>query len=347
MTVVVPCYNYGRFLPDCVETIVEQPGVDVEVLIVDDASTDGSDAVADRLAAAASDRVRVIHHPENKGHIVTYNDGLAEASGDYVVLLSADDMLTPGALARATAVMEEHPSVGFVYGHPVRFSSVPEAARTEPTYWTIWSGWDWLAARFKRGRNCIFSPEVVMRTRVQREIGGYNPALPHAGDLEMWLRAASVADVAYVGGADQAFYRQHESNLHLTEFAGEQIAGRLIDIRQRAEAFELIAATAIKDRPGAGDLLEAAHRAMAAEALIYAIHLRYQGISADSLIGELAENALAMYPRAKRLPAWTVLSAYRALGSGKRRRDPLSIGYELSEWARWRNRTWRWTRVGL
>ncbi|MGZ4476136.1 MAG: glycosyltransferase family 2 protein, partial [Nocardioides sp.] len=115
VSVVVPCYNYGRYLPDAVGSALDQSGLDVDVLIVDDCSTDDSAAVALRLADA-DPRVRLLRHETNRGHIQTYNDGLAAVTGDYVVLLSADDLLTPDSLTRAVALMEAHPRVGLVYG---------------------------------------------------------------------------------------------------------------------------------------------------------------------------------------------------------------------------------------
>src|SRR4051812_11331027 len=109
VSVVVPCYNYGRFLDVCVGNILDQEGVDVRVLIIDDASPDGSGEVARRLAAE-HDRVEARVHEVNKSHIATYNEGLLEwADGDYSVLISADDLLAPGALKRATDVMEANP----------------------------------------------------------------------------------------------------------------------------------------------------------------------------------------------------------------------------------------------
>ena len=117
VSVVVPCYRYGHFLPECVGSILDQEGVDVRVLVIDDASPDDSAQAARRLAAADA-RVEVRVHEVNRGHIATYNEGLLDwADGDYSVLISADDVLAPGALARATAVLEEHPEIGFVYGH--------------------------------------------------------------------------------------------------------------------------------------------------------------------------------------------------------------------------------------
>src|SRR5689334_12258407 len=105
VTVVIPCYNYGHYVGTAVRSVLDQPGVDVDVILTDDASTDGSAEVVRELAAA-DPRVRAILHRRNFGHIATYNEGLEQATGDYVVLLSADDALTPGSLARAAALLE-------------------------------------------------------------------------------------------------------------------------------------------------------------------------------------------------------------------------------------------------
>src|SRR5262245_27952486 len=117
VSVVIPCYNYGHFLEDVVSSVLDdQPGVDVRALIIDDASPDDSADVA-RKIAARDPRVDLIVHPINKGHIATYNEGLLEwADGDYCVMISADDRLTPGALGRARDLFDAHPNVGFVYG---------------------------------------------------------------------------------------------------------------------------------------------------------------------------------------------------------------------------------------
>ena len=123
VSVVIPCYNYGRYLPECVASITHsQPGVAVEVIIVDDKSTDGSLEIA-RTIAKNDYRVRVIAHDRNLGHIATYNDGLDAATGEFVLLLSADDLLTPGALGRAASLLVAEESVGFVYGNVINFRS--------------------------------------------------------------------------------------------------------------------------------------------------------------------------------------------------------------------------------
>jgi hypothetical protein len=347
VTVVVPCYNYGDYLPGCVAAILEQPGVAVDVLVVDDASTDASGEIAEQLAAE-HESVRLIRHERNAGHIATYNEGLALARGEYVVLLSADDLLTPGSLQRATALMEAHPSVGLVYGHAVRFADeVPPPARVESSHWMIWSGYDWLATRFRSGRNCILSPEVVLRTGIQHEIGGYKVDLPHTGDLEVWMRAAAVADIGYVGGVDQAWYRDHASNMHRSMFQASELGGMAVDLRERMRAFELMARQVAGRFPEAERWLSEAQRALAVETLNLCIRPFYWGNAGTWPVDQLADLALELYPGARRLPQWRTLSLHRRLGPGRPRRDPLSISHELILRACVATRQWRWAQAGI
>ncbi|WP_234836432.1 glycosyltransferase family 2 protein [Sinorhizobium meliloti] len=214
VSVVVPCYNYGHYLRQCVDSVTRnQPGIEVEVIIVDDKSTDDSVAVA-RSIADRDERVRLILHEQNKGHIATYNDGLDAATGEFVLLLSADDLATPGALTRAAELLVAEPSAGVVYGNAIHFSGDLPASRTVGKTWIIWSGVDWLRDRCRTGYNVVASPEAVMRTSVLRTIGGYRADLPHASDFEMWLRTSAVSDIGFLvdcgSGTLPPPRRQHE-----------------------------------------------------------------------------------------------------------------------------------------
>jgi glycosyl transferase family 2 len=292
VSVVIPCYNYGHFLADCVDSVLGQEGVDVRVLIIDDASPDGSGEVALRLAAENA-RVEARVHEVNKGHIATYNEGLLGwADGDYTVLISADDLMTPGCLARSTAVMEEHSEIGFVYGYAVKWQDheprpVP---RTESTGVTIWRGQEWLRIVCRLGHTVISSPEVVVRTSVQQRIGGYLPELPHTGDAEMWMRFAVHSDVAYIKGADQAVYRAHGANM-----SEERVP--YIDLLQRKAAYDALFEAYGDQIPHAGRLRLRAGRTMAKEALWRACRA-YERRRMDSTpLAELAEFAESAYPR--------------------------------------------------
>ena len=89
--VVIPCYNYAHYLRGCVDSVLSQSGVDVRALVIDDASSDETAQTGYELAGS-DPRVEFHRHHKNKGHIATYNEGLAMVSADFVVLLSADDL---------------------------------------------------------------------------------------------------------------------------------------------------------------------------------------------------------------------------------------------------------------
>lgn len=313
VSVVIPCYRYGHFLADCVSSVLdEQEGLDVRVLIIDDASPDDSARVARKLAAG-DPRIEVRVHERNKGHIATYNEGLLEwADGDYTVLLSADDRLTPGALVRAAALLDAHPQAGFCYGRPLRFQHggpLP-AARTAATGTAIYPGRWWLERRFREGTGCITSPEVVVRTALQREVGGYDPALPHAGDIEMWMRLAAHADVGYVRGADQAYYRVHGANMSTTDFGGQ-----LDDLRQRKAAYEAVLERCGERLPDAERLSHDVHTRLARFALRRACRAYDRGRTGEVPVEELVEFARACLPGFERLPEYRGLRLRRGIGA--------------------------------
>ncbi|VXB06206.1 glycosyltransferase family A protein [Citricoccus sp. K5] len=247
VTVVIPCFNYGRFLHGAVTSVLSQDEVEVDVVIVDDCSTDDSVQISEGLAAA-DERVRVVRHVRNLGAVQTFNDGLAEARGEFLVRLDADDLLTPGSLARAVRLARRFPSVGLVYGHPVHFMDGQQLppARDRATSWTVWPGASWVQERCADGRNVITSAEVLMRRSVVDRVGGQRD-LAHTHDMEMWLRLASFSDVGYVHGADQAWHRDHQASLSAREV---DIA---VDLAERRLAFSTLFSGAVGSLPWAAE----------------------------------------------------------------------------------------------
>jgi hypothetical protein len=341
VTVVLPCYNYGHYLPTAVASVLEQPGVSVELIVIDDASPDGSAAVV-RGLAGADDRIRPILHSRNRGHIATYNEGLEQASGDYVVLLSADDALTPGALARATALLESQPSVGFVYGFPVEFVDELPPVTTEVRNWTVWSGDEWIERLCRTGRNCIFNPEVVMRTSVQHALGGYDPELAHSGDLEMWLRAATISDVGRVNGAAQGYYRIHDNSMQRTIHAG-----LAIDLEGRLAAFQKVLAGTGERVPRAEELFATARRALAVSAVEHARSAHDHDRAGNEPIHDYLAFAARAWPAVCRTRRWRTIAQRAETGPGVLDRGAGPIVRRVIEdvkgRVRWRR--WRWTGV--
>ncbi|AYN41035.1 glycosyltransferase [Streptomyces dangxiongensis] len=96
-SVIVPCYQVQAFLPECLDSVLQQSFGDFELIAVDDCSPDGCGAILDEYAAR-DPRVTVLHLPENAGLGRARNAGIPHATGDYLFFLDSDDTLTPGAL---------------------------------------------------------------------------------------------------------------------------------------------------------------------------------------------------------------------------------------------------------
>ena len=252
------------------------------------ASPDGSAAVAP--CWRPDSRIRAIAHQENLGHIATYNEGLAEVTGKYVVLLSADDLLAPGSLARAAALMGRSRQSASCTGkhRPARaapLTSVNGGHGGGP-YGAVSDG----CGDVPHGAQPDREPRAVMRTSVLNEIGAYDPELPHSADLDLWMRAALVADVGRVNGPAQGYYRGHGANMRLTDYAGV-----LTDMQQRARGFDLFFRGPGRRLRNADTLRGAALRSIAREALRIA-RLPSEAGSDDAQRERLAEFAKECWP---------------------------------------------------
>ncbi|MGB8381358.1 MAG: glycosyltransferase [Dermatophilaceae bacterium] len=311
VSVVIPTYNYGRFLEGCVESVVAQEGVNAQVLVIDDQSTDNSKEVGEALASK-HENVTMISHRVNRGRIATYNEGLFEwADGKYSLLLSADDRLTKGALARAVDIMEDHPKVGLVYGRCALFSTAEDNVpwtdrRVRPP--RVWEGREWLAKRYMDGMNNVITPTVIVRTETQRRVGPYNAALPHAADFEMWLRFAAVSDVGFVRAA-QALYRIHSSSMsqHVN-------LDPLADARERKQVFETIAEQYGFALSAAGTSIEDAYRAIASERLWQLCRMYEKGKVHEIVEAEWVDFAKSTFPAAPSLHAFRAYERRRRMG---------------------------------
>jgi glycosyltransferase involved in cell wall biosynthesis len=227
---IVPCYNYGRFVAQAVDSLLQQTVRDLEVIVVDDASPDDAAAVLERYRDEP--RVRTVRHERNRGHIASYNEGLAMARGRYVGILSADDYcLTRDAVARQVEVFERYPRVGLVYtAHAMVY---PDGTSSTVRPWPedrVRPGLEEL--RDLMWGNYIQHSGTLLRAEVQAALGPYDPRLPQSGDWDMWLRACLTHDAGYVAEPVYA-YRMHQSNMQSKGIApGRQAEQNLLTLER-------------------------------------------------------------------------------------------------------------------
>jgi len=325
--VIVPCYKYAHFLRECVESVLSQSLTDVRVLIIDDASPDHTPEVAAELAARDK-RVEYRRLSVNLGLIKTLNEGLDWAAGDYTIVLSADDLLAPGSLYRAVKLLDAHPEVGLAYGRGIFFQSDQPAIRrvvnhpprvcpaSEDCGWKILTGIEFLELCCTVDYNPVVTPTAVVRTRLQKQLGGYREELPHAGDQEMWMRFAAHASVGVLN-TDQAYYRIHDSNMsniHYSLMTTTSFVTALPDLRQRKAAIDTLFrcyGSSIADRERLQRLADHTLAWGAFGAAIWAFE--HGNLSSCQ---EMLDFALDIYPELRKRPEYARLSWKRRVGPG-------------------------------
>jgi Glycosyl transferase family 2 len=303
--VVIPCYNYARYLRECVQSVLPQSAVTVRVLVIDDASPDDTAQVGQALAASDS-RVEFRRHAVNKGHIATYNEGIEWASADYMLILSADDYLLPGALSRAVRLMDAHPEVGFVFGKAIEIDDhdtpSPRSMR-DKAHWQVLTGLEFI--KLNGSGNIVPTPTAVIRTELQKRVGGYRAELPHSGDMEMWLRLAAHASVGIVG-AFQAVYRRHRCNMSLAYYRTE---GSLPDLKQRKAALDCFLETCSSLLPDAQQLRRKLFWALSCDSIGLASSALNEGETTSC--ERLTEFAFQLSPDIRKSFPWLKLACKR------------------------------------
>ncbi len=207
---VVPCYNYGRYLADCLASIFGQEGEHrFEVIVIDDGSTDDTQDV---LRAFADPRLSVIDHPVNRGHVATVNEGLRLARGTFVARIDPDDRYRPYFLSATLEKFHRFPEVGLVYGDAALIDERGQV--TLERCRRVHTDGDYRGNEFVRllEENFICSPTVIARREAwQRAL----PVPDHLAfhDWYFTLMMAREYDFYYVNEV-VAEYRVHPANHH-------------------------------------------------------------------------------------------------------------------------------------
>lgn len=194
VTIVVPVYNGERYLRESLDSIVAQDYPNLEILVMDDASTDGS---ADIIASYGD---RLTHHrqPRNRGQFDNVSDGIELAAGEYVAVYHADDVYLPSIVSREAAFLAAHPQAGAVFALDVMIDPAGRERGQGKVLLPDEIGegglldYETILNLLLRYKNRIFrAPSSMVRASVYREMGRYRGReFPVAADFEMFFRIA-------------------------------------------------------------------------------------------------------------------------------------------------------------
>ena len=223
VSVVIPMYNAKRYIAAAVRSALDPSLPDVEVLVVDDGSTDRSVAEA---RAIDDPRVTVISIAASGGPSRPRNIGIGRARAPYVSLLDSDDLLKPGKLAASVAALERCPSAGFAFGDFEKIDADGNVFETSVSYaYPMFrglesepAGGDWRLipqAALARGllyENFIGTSGVVIRTSLVPTLGGFDETLANSNDRDIWFRLAHRCDAVYSPRVGHS-YRVHSASI--------------------------------------------------------------------------------------------------------------------------------------
>jgi len=214
VSIIIPAHNREKYLEVAVRSVLEQTMPDSEILIVNDASTDSTGHIAERLAEKNS-RIRVIHHGQNKNRSGALNTGIEHATGNYISILDSDDYYLPDKLERQISFLESHPQSDGVYGdyeilweNTVDTKPANAIASTEHVQ-------ERLVAK-ARGEDINVMPEgyipscsVLIRISVFNTIR-FDPILRNMEDFDMWLQILGKGFVLTRLPGSTYVYRRHD-----------------------------------------------------------------------------------------------------------------------------------------
>lgn len=314
--VVVPCYQYGRFLAESVGSILSQSVQDLRVLIIDNGSTDNTPEVA-RQIASCDPRVEIMTFKTNRGQHASYNAGIDWASSELFMISDADDVLAPGCLSRAVDVLSADQSIAFAHGKELETNAPAEilaklTGQVEPTDWQISQGRGFIDRMCRAGNNIVGTTTVVRRTSMQKMAGYYPLELERAIDVNMWLRLATFGQVAETE-AVQAIRRRHPSQL--SEFYRGKLICDFVELYNNFDHFFRNEGALIQD---SRDARRTAKRKIASNAFVASAKRFLKGRAAES--GELFNFAFAAWRRSQDDPPFVVSGVDHPASSPPRRK---------------------------
>lgn len=207
VSVLLPNYNYARYIGEAIESVLNQTYQDFELIIVDNHSTDNTEEVVSKYLS--DPRVSFTKNDRNVGMVPNFNKSISLAKGEYIKFLLSDDILHPELLEKFVKILDENPTVGLVSSQSESFGSETVVRRSP--FENFQKGEFIIRESIKDGRgNFIGEPTTVMFRASNLKIGGFNAVYSCMNDLDFWLRQLTICDCYFVPEV-LSYFRVHEA----------------------------------------------------------------------------------------------------------------------------------------
>jgi glycosyltransferase involved in cell wall biosynthesis len=190
VSVVIPSYNHGKFIVECIQSVLDQTYQDFEIIVTDDGSSDDS---IQRIVEIDDPRIQLHIFPNNRGACAALNHCIRNASGEFIAFLSSDEAWEPEKLMIQTAYLDNNPGIGAVFS---KSHFVDDDSKILPPDGSLLfqmfernnrTRYEWLNHFFFQ-HNCLCHPSILVRNQCYKEIGLFDERMASLPDFDMWIR---------------------------------------------------------------------------------------------------------------------------------------------------------------
>lgn len=241
VSVVIPTYNCGDYIEETLKSVLDQDYSRLEIIIVDDGSTDRT---RDVVTAFDSARVTYLYQSNSGGPSGPRNIGIQRARGRYIAFIDADDIMLPGKLKRAVQLLDREPTLGLVFANFVKFDELNEQ---HPG--TFLDSYEYFLSLPKKkiddsqyiikaeaaydgllSENYIGTSGVVVPKEVLQCVGPFDEGLEGAEDYDMWLRITSAYNIGFI---DMIGHRYRMRTNSITSKGDEKLVPHSIAVMRK------------------------------------------------------------------------------------------------------------------
>ncbi len=203
ISVIIPCYNYGHYLADAVESVICQTWQNFEIIIVNDGSTDNTEQIAnDLIRQYPSHKIILINQPNSGQPAISRNNGISGARGQFILCLDADDKIAPTMLSECLLALEKNPEASIAYTDRQDFDGVETVVKARSYDFEMLKHQNHLSycALFKR--------------KVWDDVGGYRLNVRGCEDWDFWISAGAKGHTGIYIPLPLFLYRRHDTGIY-------------------------------------------------------------------------------------------------------------------------------------
>jgi glycosyltransferase involved in cell wall biosynthesis len=189
VSVIIPSYNHEKYVAEAIESVLAQTYQDFEIIVTDDASSDGT---VDVIKQFKDSRIKLFIFEKNQGASIAANHCIENATGELISLLNSDDIHLPNKLEIQVDFLDKHPDFGAVFSYPLFIDEESNLLTENHFYSKVFeqvnrNRFEWLNYFFYHG-NCLCHPTILIKKKCYEDIGLYDPRFAQLPDFDFWIR---------------------------------------------------------------------------------------------------------------------------------------------------------------